>query len=231
MKRIVVAVLISFLAVTQAWPQMSVRRRPLAAAAGGSPPAFVQGTSVYANTGLTLTVGAGHLLVALMSSDSTPPATVSDNVNGSWTVLSAHEISAVVSCRIAYFINSAAGSVTVTPGTWTGDAGWSLHEYSGVITGSAFDGEEGLGNSDVTNPTSGSGIVTTNSNDVLVSILADEGNGTEASATNGWTLRTSETSHFHWAYDKVVSSTGTYNLAATRAQSSTALCAAAFKGS
>jgi len=108
--------------------------------------AWVQNkTNVGASTTITATfanaVNAGDLLVGIFRASTAPP-TVSDNINGAWTM---GGIDSLVS--VWYFQNSAAaaaGALTVTLNSAaTGAIRMSVDEFAGVATAGAIDQTSG----------------------------------------------------------------------------------------
>lgn len=88
-------------------------------------------------------VTAGSLLVcAVTVYDSTKTPTVSDNLNGAWSLAVSYSNTAVLNSitRIYYLPNSAAGVCTVTA-SWSGTANSEIHqgEYAGAATSSPLD--------------------------------------------------------------------------------------------
>ena len=196
--------------------------------------AYVKSASVYANTALILNgVAAGNLLVAFASTykqQAVSPPVFSDNKGGTWNTLTHYggPSASNIWTAIGYSMNAAGGNTTVSLASYGNDPGWSLHEYSGIATSLAFDKETGK-YLETANPATDN-VLTTQDNELLVGILADESIDYATTFGTGWNQRTAETSHIHITADKIVSSAGNYNYSMTRSASYVVLVMATFKG-
>ncbi|HUW21054.1 MAG TPA: LamG-like jellyroll fold domain-containing protein, partial [Candidatus Bathyarchaeia archaeon] len=170
---------------------------------------FVQATSVYSSGSLTLNgVAAGNLLVAFVSGSTTcASTTISDDKSNSWNSLT-NRTGDAGSARIFYALNVASGNTIISVTNPPGDAGWSVHEYSGIATTSAFDTE----NSNFANATnfSSGNVITSQADELLVSIAMNETNPSVITWTGSFDERTEQSTHVHGTADRIVTSTGTY---------------------
>lgn len=194
--------------------------------------AYVQSDSAYGPTNITLNgVAAGNLLVAFVNGGgSSAGTTISDDQSNSWTALTMYGPGNDTPSypRIYYAYNVNSGNTVITMNNPPIDDGFSVHEYSGIESGSdPFDQESGAGSTGTT--FSSGNVTTTQADELLVGFWANENANVFTSAT-GWIQRTSQTGHVHYTFDKIVSSTGTYDFSGTQtSNNSTVAVIATFK--
>lgn len=152
-----------------------------------------KGTAVGASS-MTLALGgsaaAGNLLVASMQTPNTVGGSVSDSINGAYTVGNNHSTGNTSNdLAMWYRENVASGNptLTFTPGG-AGNIGACVEEYSGVVTASSID-KNGATDANGTTITSGS-LTNTGANGDL--IVASHGsaaqNVTVSNSTAGWSV-------------------------------------------
>lgn len=182
-------------------------------------PSFAQGNSVSGSSVLAYpgAVSAGNTLIcAIRVGAAITAISVSDDVNGAWTVTSTDFTGDTL--IVAYFQNSATGTPTVT-GSWTG--GGSIRtiilDYTGVAAASVDQLQAAdNGTPPVALPSTAS-VTTTVASEILIAIWEGSGgsaitsNGTGSNPSSGWTNRFAVDVGKLVADDVTVSSTGTYN--------------------
>lgn len=136
---------------------LAARQIKVSTRAGGANSA----TNAFASTIL-----AGSLLVsgcAIFNASGVPEATISDNVNGTWSTNTGFLVTAesVAQVQVNAFPNSAAGTVTVTcnPTGSSADIDLMLFEITGAVTSSPRD--VNVTASGTTNSAGGNATVTT----------------------------------------------------------------------
>ncbi len=154
------------------------------------------GSSTSSTVVVTLSgVASGHLLTCSLTYGN-PGGTslsVSDNVNGAWSVATAAHFNSVIGQTTAqfYLANSKAGTATITgvPASAGEYGAMNCQEWSGVATSSPLDQTM---QQDGTTPNPSSGSVTTTASGEL--ILGDLENGYSPTAGTGFSLIDSDTS-------------------------------------
>ena len=139
-------------------------------------------------------VASGDLLTCSLTYGNPGGTTlsVSDNVNGSWSVATAVHYNAVMAQATAqfYVANSKAGTTTITgkPGSAGEYGAMQCQEWSGVATTNPLD-QAAQQDGTTANPSSGS-VTTTSSGEL---ILGDLENGYSPTAGSGFSLINSDT--------------------------------------
>ena len=154
------------------------------------------GSSSSSTVVVTLSgVASGHLLTCSLTYGNPGGTTlsVSDNVNGAWSVATAAHFNSVIGQTTAqfYLANSKAGTATITgvPASAGEYGAMNCQEWSGVATSSPLDQTM---QQDGTTPDPSSGSVTTTASGEL--ILGDLENGYSPTAGTGFSLIDSDTS-------------------------------------
>ena len=154
------------------------------------------GTSSSSAVVVTLNgVGSGHLLTCSLTYGNAGGTTlsVSDNVNGAWSVATpVHYNPAMIQTTAQFYLaNSKAGTTTITGRPGSADLYGAMHcqEWSGVATSSPLD-QTKQQDGTTANPSGGS--VTTTAGGEL--ILGDLENGYNPTAGSGFSLINSDTS-------------------------------------
>jgi hypothetical protein len=204
-------------------------------------PTFSQGTKSSPGSGTSASlaytgaVTAGDTLVCALriGSAAVTGVTVSDTINGSWTVSTQVETTGGDFLVVAYFQNATSGTPTVNA-SWTTSASirFIIAEYTGVATASV-DQIALNQTSGVTNTPTTSTVTTTSSSEVLIGIVglslgvAMNSGVTGSNPTSGWTNRFTVDTGKLLLDDVQVAATGNYqeawNLVAG-GQDSAAMC-------
>jgi len=167
--------------------------------------AYVNSNSGYSGGPITLNgVTAGNLLVVWIGGLSGISTTT---LPSGWVKCTPG--SQIASC-FWYYPNHGGGNVSVTITNAPDDPGWSIHEYSGADTSDPLQGEGSFssssgGNWDTTD------VTTDVASAVIVLALNDESCSLTYTPTGTWNSRTSQSSHAHYTYDQILTSTGTYD--------------------
>lgn len=177
----------------------------------------------------------GSLLVCLLTWDNTTDTpTISDDINGAWTVLTKSTSGSFNrGVTIGYFYNSASGSrptVTVAGITAGAFRRFAIVEYTGVESGSSpYDGTSTAQTSgSAHNPTSGN--ITTTANGMVVAIGMVYST-TGPAAASGYTVQWNETTQYEISLiDNLTATTGTNAASWTTSETYSLVIAAAFKG-
>ena len=193
--------------------------------------------SGYWNSVSLSNVGQGNLLVMLISGASGQTVTgitVTAGTTGTWQSAGSHDYgSGSVSIAIWFCYHTGPSeTVSAHPDGSAADAGYSLHEYSGVATASPQVGSlvyDEIGNGDASFATSN--ITGVPSDAVLVAMWASEYTDRTISWT-GYTQRTNESGHIHKSADRIISAAGNYNCAGSQDSSgiSALVCCVCFQG-
>jgi hypothetical protein len=168
---------------------------------------------------------AGELIIVCFSyNNSAQAASCSDNAAGGTNTY--NEVGSSQTCdtginistgHMFYAIAKATETITITVTNET-DAGIHAHVASGNNTtlAAVLDAfSKGVDSSATTAHTS-TDIVTTNPDDYIIGFWFEENTGsTLVENGTGFTNRTSQGSHVSFTFDRIVSSTGTYNEAVT----------------
>ena len=183
--------------------------------------------------GVNVTAGS-LLIVAARKGGADETFTVSDNVNGAWTIAVVQFQASQGKQLIAFFRNAAAGATTVTVSYTTATTlRWSIHEYSGVATSSPLD--QTNSKSDATNQSASSGyaITTTVANELIFSTIGLNA-GQTVTGEVSYTLRSqvpAAPSSRMASEELIVAATGTYTGTFTWTGTTTSYvaCIASFK--
>ena len=204
------------------------------------PVAYVQSASHwdsgYWNSVSLSNVGQGNLLVMLISGCSGQTVTgitTTAGTTGTWQSAGSHDDADSLSIAIWFCYHTGTSeTVSAHPEGSALDAGYSMHEYSGVATSSPQVGGlvyDEIGDADTAFATSN--IAGVPSDAVLVAMYANELSDRTISWT-GFTQRTNETGHIHKTADRIISAAGDYNCTGSQDSSvSRALvCCVCFQG-
>jgi len=204
------------------------------------PVAYVQSASHwdsgYWNSVSLSNVGQGNLLVMLISGCSGQTVTgitTTAGTTGTWQSAGSHDDADSLSIAIWFCYHTGTSeTVSAHPDGSAYDAGYSMHEYSGVATSSPQIGGlvyDEIGDADTAFATSN--IAGVPSDAVLVAMYANELADRTISWT-GYTQRTNETGHIHKTADRIISAAGDYNCTGSQDSSvSRALvCCVCFQG-
>jgi len=203
------------------------------------PVAYVQSASHYDsgywNSVSLSNVGQGNLLVMLISGCSGQTVTgitTTAGTTGTWQSAGSHDFAGVSIAIWFCYHTGTSETVSAHPDGSAYDAGYSMHEYSGVATSSPQIGGlvyDEIGDADTAFATSN--IAGVPSDAVLVAMYANELADRTISWT-GYTQRTNETGHYHKTADRIISAAGDYNC--TGSQDSSGLkalvCCVCFQG-
>lgn len=193
---------------------------------GGSPPASTSyATPAYVNSDdqyddgtysndATITgVTSGNVLIMFISGINTQTVTgvsTSSGSTSSWASLGTYTVGGQA-VWIYWCTATGTGTVSAKPSGSASDAGYAMHEYSGVETTTpqigTIQGDGGTADTDF----STANITTTTTNALLVGIWASETGDRTVTYGSGWTQRINTTGHIHKTVDRVVTSTGNYN--------------------
>lgn len=184
---------------------------------GYATPAYVnsddQYDSTYENNATITGVTSGNVLIMLISGSNTQTVTgvsTSSGSTSSWASLGTYTVGSQA-VWIYWCSATGTGNVSAKPAGSANDAGYAMHEYSGVETTApqigAIQGDGGTADTDFAT----ANITTTTTNALLVGIWASETADRTVTYGSGWTQRINTTGHIHKTADKVVTATGDYN--------------------
>jgi hypothetical protein len=179
----------------------------------------------------------GSLLVAFMfSSHASDTLSISDSVNGAWTVaVTATDATTPGTLAIAYKFNAAAGNKpSVTGAGYSGSGGYLMTEYLGVQSSS--DPLDGVGNAKNVSGSSSvpTVVVSPTGTGDLIAGYAQGASGTITGAGTGYTTESNPSYHYAgqttWAIDRLSgASPGSQNVLWTPSVTFWLAVAAAFK--
>lgn len=183
-----------------------------AACGGGSSLAVLQKDYHYKTTTVTHTsFTAGSLIAVWISGGSNVESTtLSGGGVTTWSYTTPRNSGPHVWGKWGYGITTG-GTAALTIGSAPTDPGWSMYEISGTATSDILDQQNftaAVANSSVI--TTGS-ITTTQADEIILVVLADETNNPNPTWDAGWIEETRDTSHWHYTAVKIVSSIGTYD--------------------
>lgn len=192
---------------------------------GGSPPASTsyatpayvnsddQYDGTYENDATITGVTSGNVLIMLISGTNTQTVTgvsTSSGSTSSWASLGTYTVGGQA-VWIYWCAATGTGNVSAKPAGSANDAGYAMHEYSGVETTSpqigTIQGDGGTADTDF----STANITTTTTNALLVGIWSSQTGDRDVTYGSGWVQRINSSSHIHKTVDRVVTSTGNYN--------------------
>jgi RHS repeat-associated protein len=175
-----------------------------------------RGTSV--TCAFSSAVAAGDALMVVVdpanSTGSQYTLSVSDSLNGAWTQDGSGCFrSAIAQAAVFYYLNSKAGSVTVTVTSSTSTNIWStIVEYSGIATSAPVDVATSCKYTDVQNGSTAAtpSITTTNANDLILTGPAITGTGGTITVASPYTMVGSVGYNRVPIANQIVSSAGAY---------------------
>lgn len=184
---------------------------------GYATPAYVnsddQYDGTYENNATITGVTSGNVLIMFISGQNTQTVTgvsTSSGSTSSWASLGTYTVGGQA-VWIYWCSATGTGNVSAKPAGSANDAGYAMHEYSGVETTApqigAIQGDGGTADTDFAT----ANITTTTTNALLVGIWASETADRTVTYGSGWTQRINTTGHVHKTADKVVTATGDYN--------------------